>query len=595
MKKTILKTIPYFVLLFLISLSLSCNNDDDSNSNSVDFNYDQGSSVNRNFHGLILDTSGNPVANATVSIGSTSVQTNTTGLFSVSSVSVKEKFAHIKVVKSGFINGSRVLIPTSGDNRINIMLIPNTPTATVTSGVNSEVNLPNGTKVKFDGSFKDAAGNTYSGNVQVGLYHLKPSNTYLSEIMPGSLLSSSSNGDAKILETFGMLHVELTGSSGQKLNLANGHTAEISLDIDASQMSSSPTTIPLWSFDEVAGIWKEEGSATKVGNKYVGNVSHFSWWNCDAPFSQCNLTVTVNNNAGAPISNLTVTLVRPSQAWGTNGLTNSAGQVTGIIPANESLTIKVSDMCGNVIYTSTIGPFTTGSSNSLAAINLSVSAISSVSITGVLKTCANANVTNGLVKLKNLNTANYYGQILQTVTNGNFSFVTNICGTTQQFEIIGEDYTNLQTTNPITFTATAPTTNLGVINSCNTVNEFITYQVDSNPVNYIISGINATTTGATINNGINISTPQNSPFYYFYGQNITTIGTYTTANNCNMEFSNNPGALTGINNSVTNNVQFVISLIGPVGGYIDMTFNGTYTDTSGTHTISGTVHVIRDN
>ena len=589
-----MKKIKILFTLLLTTFLFSCNDDEEGiiQNPPQDFSYNQGNTVSRNFHGLILDTSGNPVSNAMVSIGSTSVQTNSNGLFTINNASVKERFAHVKVVKSGFIDGSRVLVPTSGDNRINVMLIPNTPTATVASGVNSEVNLPNGTKVKFDGAFKDASGNVYSGNVQVGLYHLKPSDTYLSETMPGSLLASNTNGDAKILETFGMLHVELTGSGGQKLNIASGHMAEISLDIDASQLSSSPSTIPLWSFDEVAGIWREEGAATKVGNKYIGNVSHFSWWNCDAPFDQCNLTVTVQNNAGAPISNLTVTLIRSSQTFGANGTTNSAGQVTGIIPANEVLTLKVSDFCGNVIYTSTVGPFATGSSNSLPAINLTATAITTISVTGVLQTCTNTNVTNGIVKLKNLNTTNYYNQVLQTVTNGNFSFITNICGTSQQFELVGEDYTSLQTTNPITFTATAPTTNIGVINACNAVNEFITYQVDNNPVSYILSNINAGINGTS--SSLYISTSQNSPFLYMSGNNVTTIGTYTTSQ-FSMEFSNTPGSITGIGSSTTNTVQFVVSQIGAVGGYIDMTFNGTYTDSSGIHTMSGTVHAIRDN
>ena len=580
-----------YLLLFLSALFFSCNDDNDVTEEPQGFNYNKGNTVSRSFHGLILDTSGNAVSNATVSIGTTSVQTNSNGSFSINNASVKEKFAHIKVVKSGFIDGSRVLVPTSGDNRINIMLIPDTPTATVASGANSEVNLPNGTKVKFDGAFKDANGNAYSGNVQVGLYHLKPSDTYLSETMPGSLLASNSNGNAKILETFGMLHVELKGSSGQELNLATGHTAEVSFDIDANQLGSSPTTIPLWSFDEVAGIWKEEGSATKIGSKYVGNVSHFSWWNCDAPFDQCNLTVTVHNNGGLPISNLTVGIIRPSNPYAANGLTNASGQVTGIIPANENLTVQISDYCGNVIYTSSIGPFATGSSNVLPTIVLIPSAISTINITGILKTCANANVTNGLVKLKNLNSANYYNQILQPVTNGTFSFTTNICGTSQQFEIVGEDYTNLQTTNPITFTATSPTTNIGVITTCNAVNEFITYQVDSNPVNYIVSNINAGINGSIA--GLYISSSQNMPFLYM-NSNVTSIGTYTTSV-FGLEFSVTPGTITGINNTTVNTVQFVVSQIGAIGGYIDVTFNGAYNDTSGTHTISGTAHVIRDN
>lgn len=595
MKKTILKAISLLKVLLLISIMASCNDDDDNSGSggSSDFNYNQGNSVNRNFFGLILDTSGNPVSNAIVSVGSTSVQTNSNGLFTIENASVKEKFAHVKVSKAGFINGSRVLIPTSGENRINIMLIPNTPTATVNSGVASEVNLPNGTKVKFDGSFVDASGTAYSGTVQVGLYHIKPSDTYFNETMPGSLLAADENGDAKFLESFGMLHVELTGSSGQKLNLATGHPSEISLDIDSTQLSSSPSSIPLWSFDEVAGIWKEDGQATKVGNKYVGNVSHFSWWNCDAPFNQCNLTVTVNNNMGLPISNLKVLLTRSGQSFSTCAITNSNGSITGIIPANEILALKVVDYCGNIIYTATIGPYNTASSNNLPDINLSPT-LGTVTITGILKTCTNTNVTNGIVKLKNLNTTNYFSNILATVTNGNFSFVSNICGTSQQFELIGEDHTNLQTTNPITFTATAPTTNVGVINTCSTVNEFITYQIDNNPINYLLSGINTSVNPTGGNAGLYIASSQNFPNFSF-SSSITAIGTYTTTN-FTVALSTTPTTNDiDIYNGLTNNVQFVVSQIGPIGGYIDMTFNGTYSDSLGIHTVSGTVHVIRDN
>jgi hypothetical protein len=159
-----------FTLMVSIICLIGCVNEDSSDSKLN--NYDQGNSVSRNFHGQILDTSGNPISNATVSIGSSSVQTNSNGLFNIQNVTVKEKFAYVKVSKTGFVDGSRVIIPTPGDNRINVMLIPNTTTATINSGTNSEVALPNGTKVKFDGAFKDANGNIYFGIVQVGLYHL---------------------------------------------------------------------------------------------------------------------------------------------------------------------------------------------------------------------------------------------------------------------------------------------------------------------------------------------------------------------------------------------------------------------------------------
>ena len=187
------------------------------------------------------------------------------------------------------------------------------------------------------------------------------------------------------------------------------------------------------------------------------------------------------------ISNVKVTIRRPSQTYAVPGITNTSGQVTGIIPANESLTIQILDFCGNVISTTTAGPFSVGSSNTLPTVTLTNSVISTVTINGSLRTCSDSNVTNGTVQLNNTSSTDYFGSIIQNVTNGSFSFVTNICGTSQQFKLLGIDHTNLQITNPILFSATAPVTNIGVIATCTSTNEFITYQVDNNPVNTIIT------------------------------------------------------------------------------------------------------------
>jgi hypothetical protein len=195
------------------------------------------------------------------------------------------------------------------------------------------------------------------------------------------------------------------------------------------------------------------------------------------------------------------------------------------------------------------------------------------------------------VQLNNTSSTDYFGSIIQNVTNGSFSFVTNICGTSQQFELLGVDYTNLQITNPILFSATAPVTNIGVIATCTSTNEFITYQVDNDPVYTLITGISCNYSTSQGNN-LNINTQQsNNIFFYLGGSNVTGIGTYNSTN-FGMEFSTTTGG-SGLGNP--NTVQFVISQLGSVGGYVDLTFNGTYTNSTGNHTLSGTIHVLRDN
>lgn len=227
-----------FSLLLIFGL-LACENHDDStsgNGNSDSFTENFGSTTSRDFMGQVIDENKNPIINALVSIGNSTTYTDDNGIFIIKNASVYEKFAHIKVEKIGFLEGSRSLAPTDAMNQVKIMLIANAPIATVNSGEASEVELSNGTKVNFDGAFQDENGNTYTGNINVFAYHLESSNSNLMDLMPGMLFAEAEDGSAKILETFGMLNVELVGNGGQKLQIAQGHTAQITMKIDDSQL-----------------------------------------------------------------------------------------------------------------------------------------------------------------------------------------------------------------------------------------------------------------------------------------------------------------------------------------------------------------------
>jgi hypothetical protein len=589
----------FYPLLLLLLLLFSCKNetylDIDDNNSTPASNFNFGSSAQRNFQGVVLDTGGNPVNGATVTIGASTVTTNLKGFFTFKNASVKENFAHVKVTKSGYVNASRVLVPTNGMNRVNIMMIPVTTTSTVSAGSTSTVSLPNGTKVKFDGSFKDTSGNAYSGNVNVAVFHLAPSNQYLNELMPGSLLATNSGGNARVMETFGMLHVQLTGSSGQNLQIANGHTAEITVPVDASQTSTSPSTIPLWSYDENTGMWNEDGSATKVGNAYVGTVSHFSWWNCDAQFEQAILKVTVKNPAGQALPNIKVALKRSSQTYETYGVTDNMGMISGIVPSGEVLILKIYDICNNVIYSANVGPFATGSTTTLPDITITTTASTTYTIQGNLKTCANTDVTDGYVSLRPAVPTNYFQYVNVPVSStGAFVMTTYSCTANPQFVLEGFDVANLQTTNDIPFTATSTVTNFNNLSVCNSVMEFISYKIDSQPITYIVGSINAQWTGLTS------STP-NYPAKQLKIGSVLPAGPYFSMTQNNMlgvaasfttdyMFELSGAVITPSNGNLVIN----IATFGAVGDYIDFTVNGTFTNTSGSHTITATGHVKRD-
>jgi hypothetical protein len=327
------------------------------------------------------------------------------------------------------------------------MLLPNTPVATIQSGQVSEVTLPSGTKVTFDGAFIDENGADYSGTVQVAMYHLTSSNQNLNELMPGMLYAQTEQNNQVVLATYGMLNVELKGSSGQKLNIKSGHTAEISMLIDDTQLSTAPSTIPLWHFDETKGYWKEDGIATKVGNKYVGEVSHFSWWNCDLPNSSILLTFTFVDSNGSPLSNLYVNILNPA-GYHASGATDANGQLAGILPANQELTVNVyaSYSCG-VAFSTTVGPFTVDTV--VPVITVGSSSVLSSEVVGTLLKCNGSNVTNGYVYLSRNG-----GFSVTPVTNGAFSFNEMYCSSNTAFTLKGVDYETLQTTDSISYNFT---------------------------------------------------------------------------------------------------------------------------------------------
>lgn len=582
-----MKTLKFILTLVLSTAVLftSCDANDtnenyEENSNaSITYNF--GATVSKDFLGQIVDENENPIQNAVVKIGSNTAQTDVNGVFMIHNASVKSNFAFITVTKAGYLNGFRTVIPTNGVNNVKIMLLSATVVGTVNAGSAGNVTLPNGTKVDFDGNFKKPDGSSYSGTVSVILHHLDPSDANVEAKMPGSLLASDANGQAKVLETFGMINVELIGSGGEKLQLSG--TASIEMPITLGQNASSPNTIPLWHFDEAAGYWVEEGSATKVGNKYVGTVTHFSWWNCDAQFPTVNLCLTLVNPNNQPIANVLVELAPNNQVYPRTGTSNNNGEICGLIPANETITMRIKDNCGNVVSTSQIGPFS--SNTVLPNIVLTSGMVQQTTVIGTLAQCNNTNVTDGYVVLRYSNQT----QVVN-VSNGNFQFNALVCAAYTSFTVEGYDYANLQTSGVINYTFTTPTTNIGNLLTCTTVTEYITYQIDNQPVNYLIGSIDTSTGPAA--SGLNINLTGNSSgtnSFYLWG-NTNVPGIYTTST-----FSLESGDFNYIGPQTVNTVSFNLSNFGAVGTYIDMTFSGTYTANDGsTHSITGVIHVLRD-
>lgn len=599
---------PKFSILILFSILTftSCLKDDGNTSGGGqqeiipdEFSEYFGSEITRDFLGTIIDKNHLPLEGVLITIGDDTALTDSNGVFMIKNATVNERFGYIKASKAGYIHGSRNVVPSIGTNKVTIMLLDANITGTVNTGSTGSVSLANGSSVNFDGNFIKEDGSDYSGTVNVIVHHLDPADDDMALQRPGMLYAQNTDGAERMLQTLGMLAVELRGNSGEELNLAEGSTSEIKMYVDPSLMSIAPATIPLWYFDETKGYWIEEGEATLQGNMYVGIVSHFSFWNCDIPAEAITLCITATNEDNNPFNNLWIRIT--STTFGTtNGYTNENGEVCGFVPSGETLEMNIYsyDFCGNTpLYSEIIGPFSADSNISI--ILQESSDIIEETVVGNFNTCDDNDVTDGYVQLK-------YGSqtFTDAVNDGTFEINLLRCEDDNTFKIKASDYVNLQTTDSISYTFTTPLTNIGTINACNTVTEFIQYSIDDGDLIYILDNINSqfypnspnynapTLTLSGSSNGGNC-------FYMFGKLDETTYeGTYD-----NYDWNDIDDSDTGFNiqeclalSNTNNNIIYNLTSLGVVGEYIDINFSGTYEDYDGNpHSITGVVHVLRDN
>ncbi|MEO1714601.1 MAG: astroprincin family protein, partial [Bacteroidota bacterium] len=329
---------------------------------------------------------------------------------------------------------------------------------------------------------------------------LNPSDPGFQDQMPGDMRAVDANEETVLLVSMGMMAVELQTPSGDPLQISE--PATLTIPVPADLVADAPATIPLWYFDEDMGTWIEEGQATLQGNEYVGVVNHFTFWNCDVPYPLIQLDGQVLFN-DKPLEGYTVTIEIVSSPGETAGtLTDSEGFFGGLVPADELLIISVLNVCGEVLYTEEIGPFS--SDVVLDPINITGSVgFFFAEVTGTLVDCDNAPVQNGYVIVDAEGNS-----IVSATNNGVFNSVFPVCDATE-VTVTGLDVDAEKSSDPVT-APISTNIDLGELQACD--NDLVPpyYVVNIDTRNFVIlNALNSEPiTPAIQNNG---SQGQNAP------------------------------------------------------------------------------------
>jgi len=355
----------------------------------------------------------------------------------------------------------------------------------------------------------------------------------------------------------------------------------MSMEVPAEMQSKAPATIPMWYFDEAAGLWKEEGIAKLSGRVYTANVAHFTYWNYDAWFPIVKWTASFVYENG-PASNVSVCITILELETRKCASTNEDGVVCGMVAADELLLMEVVDPCGNVVYSEEIGPFS--DSTTMGPITIAESAVTLTTINGSAADCDGTPVTNGFARI-HVGQRNHY--VVLNESDGTFEITVMNCDQSDVM-ITVIDEAALKQSLPQSY-GYAATIDAGVITACEELMELIVLDVEGEdddflflfPSVYVDQGW--TTISTQDSSGSNA--------FFYIGFQGDEPGTYEiTGMEIGMELS-------GGDYVFATQATVVISYFGDVGDFIQGTISGVLkSDPQGSgaeYNFTGTISALR--
>lgn len=283
-----------FALCLIPAALIACSSDDDPPANTLQVT---GPLV----RGRVTAAGGAPLSGVTVKAGSASATTDAQGVYSLKLAAGGSSVLHF--VKPGFMDGiERLDVGATYSTQLDAILLQAPAPQPLDAAVGGTIETTRGSKVVVPANaLVTASGAPVTGTVQVSLTPIDPSNNDEVRAAPGDF-NALQQGAPTMLESFGMVDITIRDEAGEKLQVATGQNLELRIPAPAS-VANPPATMPLWSFDETTGQWKDEGVATydAATRTYVGQAPHMSMWNCDQPYLATCVSGTVVDVSGGAV------------------------------------------------------------------------------------------------------------------------------------------------------------------------------------------------------------------------------------------------------------------------------------------------------
>lgn len=361
--------IRHLALACLIGLGVAgCGSDNSDKPKNAEV------TIEKQISAYIQSTQGVALKNVQITVAGKTVTTDENGLadFSIN-IPKSTRNVVVRLSKSGFINQS-ILVDVKDLTNItaNMLLIKqnvnvqNIEDAQVIESAynNATITIPANAFIKPDGT-------PATGAITVEFTPWDISTEDLNA-MPANGVAQNANGQIVNLISAGMITAIFKDADGTHLQLAEGKTADIQMDLPLESINNQGLTagseIPMWHFDESKGLWVEEGKGVVVSTPYSqtspfglavkATVSHFSTWNWDFEFSDTAGQVNVKCKSGADFIPCHITAkVELADGSGFTKTSSISAEGTIIVnmPSSGSIQWTAKDTSGTLIGEQTSG------------------------------------------------------------------------------------------------------------------------------------------------------------------------------------------------------------------------------------------------
>lgn len=285
------------------------------------------------------------LSGVTVKSGTISTTTDAFGMYQLNNVPTGTN-VKVDFEKTGFISLQKTVDVINAKTSYLSCTMFQAVTATLPAVSGGSVNEGGAEVILPANAFVDANNVPFTGTVRAEMKYFDPTNAENLEAFPGTF-SGIMNGQTTAFESYGFISAKFfdNAKADSPLKLAPGKTAELKAPIPWALLANAPATIPLWYYDEVQGTWIAEGTATKVGNTYEGEVSHFTYWNFDHPITVSDQStlqgyVKWDSANGAPVVGAQLVATGVDYAGYTRVYTDNDGYFSISVKANAQVRLR---------------------------------------------------------------------------------------------------------------------------------------------------------------------------------------------------------------------------------------------------------------